>query len=252
MPALLDPSLRAVLQNLAEAIVPLSEWLAKPDKFVPPEQNLPWRAPGATLTTQDLKAIPFFENLLALDVGDEKIEARWRQLESAALKFNPLPDAAQWRADRKLEPTPAFGTAASDNVVIGLDVPQKGKQTRSRASFYDACWPLLKNAAQAANPTMPAAWKSFSENLFGDKVTDWAPSQSPKSSEFIKQFAKDILYALLGMKGDVAEPWIFAVLIELGEHRRVGNAYTVDDTQAAVNAFKAKLKEVAGKPKPAP
>jgi hypothetical protein len=252
MPALLDPRLRAVLQNLAEAIVPLSEWLAKPDKFVPPEPNLPWRAPGATLTTQDLKVIPFFENLLAQDVDDEKIEARWRQLESDALKFNPLPDTAQWRADRKLEPTPAFGAAASDNVVIGLDDPQKGRQTRSRASFYDACWPLLKNAAQAAKPATPDAWKVFSQNLFADKVTDWPPKQSPKSSEFIKQFAKDILYALLGMKGDVPEPLKFGVLIELGEHRRVGNAYEVGDAQTAVNTFKAKIKEVAGKPKPSP
>ena len=252
MPLPLDDGLRSLLQNLAEAIVPLSEWLAKPDKFVPPEQNLPWRAPGATLTTQDLKVIPFFENLLAQDVDDEKIEARWRQLESDALKFNPLPDTAQWRADRKLDANPAFGAADSENVVIALGDPQKGRQTRSRASFYGACWPLLQNAAQSANAATPDAWKTFSENLFGDKLAEWPPSKSPKSSEFVKQFAKDILYALLGMKGDVPEPLKFGVLIELGEHRRVGNAYTADDTQTAVNTFKAKIKEVAGKPKPSP
>src|SRR5262245_24834966 len=103
----LDDGLRVLLQNLADAIVSLSAWLATAGKFVPPEPNLPWRAPGATLSTQDLKVIPFFESLLARDLADEKIEARWRQLEGDALKFSPLPDTAQWRADRKLNPIPA-------------------------------------------------------------------------------------------------------------------------------------------------
>jgi hypothetical protein len=44
--------------------------------------------PGAALSTQDLKVIPFFESLLAQDRSDEKIEARWGELAVDAMKFN--------------------------------------------------------------------------------------------------------------------------------------------------------------------
>ena len=63
----------------------------------------------------------------------------------------------------------------------------------------------------------------------------------------VAQFVRDLLYAMLGMRGPARDPWAFAVLIELGEHRRVGNAYTPEDVRKTVFALRARIAAYAAK-----
>jgi hypothetical protein len=53
----------------------------------------------------------------------------------------------------------------------------------------------------------------------------------------MKQLRMDVLYAMLGGRNPAPLPWRYAVLIELGEHRRSGNSYTRADVAAAVEEF---------------
>src|SRR5262245_40775685 len=65
----LTPELRDILNNLAAALFGLDAWIKEPGKYVPPGQNLPWRAAGHSFTPADLAVIPFFENLLRESSG---------------------------------------------------------------------------------------------------------------------------------------------------------------------------------------
>jgi hypothetical protein len=249
------PTLKADLGKLADAIVPLSEWLAEPTKFIPTEQAsspLPWRKPGRPLNATALKVIPFLEQLLANDNPDEVLEKRWHELEADALVHCPVPSIAAWREARGLKAAAKFGAADSDNVVnFHEDMAQRPrKHTRSRSSFYKEFCHLFSVAVATKGGALnsAAAWKAFAAALLANNELEssW-PVDAPPSSEFIKVFSRDILIAIMGMKnplGDKDLRWDAAVLIELGEHRKRGNAYTTGQVNAATEVLKIKVRTV--------
>jgi len=242
----LDAGLRSILENLAAGLFPLQKWIqGKTYDPVKAGFSCPWRAAGKSLLPRDVEVIAFFEGLLRESAGDADRHARWAKIRAYPLRFSPLDDPAAWRARRGLDPDPRFGITESKNVLTDAD----GKPI-TRAGFYAGYWPSLRQAAGAANPQGPEGWEEFAQKLFRDELGQWPKEPPLRSSGFIKQFAADLLYAMMGMRnprphkgGDVREDqaWQVALLIELGERRRVGNAYTPEDAQAAVDALAAKI-----------
>ena len=83
------PELRDTLNNLAAGVFNLDAWVREPNKYKPPDQDLPWRADGHVFTPADLAAIPFFENLLRESSGDDDLGVRWADVMTSPLKFSP-------------------------------------------------------------------------------------------------------------------------------------------------------------------
>jgi hypothetical protein len=236
----LTDELREILVNLAEGLFPLARWVAEPTKYVPPQSDLPWRQAGQQLTPKRLGVIEFFENLLNGSAAEAELLARWAQVDAQLAKMTPDSDLGRWRAARKLQVPPSFGLAQSANVPLDGE----GKPV-ARADFYALCWPLLVTAVAGRQPAGPDAWEALALELFNDRCPQWPISAGVKSSTFATQFAKDLLYAMLDMRTPASDPWRFALLIELGEHRRVGNAYTPEDVRKTVYALRARLSEYA-------
>ena len=244
----LDPELREILENLAGGLFPLDSWI-KNKTFKPAEADLPWRTGGGPLTPKAIGIMPFFDALLRESAGDAHLIARWHQLMGAPLVFSPLADMQEWRTRRGLETEAVFGALESENVLTDFE----GKPI-SRASFYGAYFPLLRQAVKAASAQGPIDWAVFAENLFKDEKDVlnpvWPSGQPRRSSNLMKQFSRDMLYAMMGMRNPAPEPFKFGLLIELGEHRRVGNSYTLEDTKKAVEEFKKILEKVIAHPLP--
>jgi hypothetical protein len=241
-----DPELRGVLENLAGGLFPLADWIADPNrKFKPREKNLPWREGGQSLSPRDIGVIPFLEALIRETSADAHLIARWQDLSTAgnALKFSPVANMQAWRSERNFDPAPSFGIIQGENVLLAAD-----GQPMSRAAFYGDYLPLLRQAAQAAAAQGPVNWIAFASSLLTDQSNFWPQGQPLKSSVFIIQFVKDMLYAMLGMRNDAPAPWKFALLIELGEHRRVGNIYDPADAKRAVAEYKNVLKQALQPP----
>lgn len=239
---LLDNDLRVILENLAEGLFPLNVWLngnasTPPKKYIPPQKNLPWRATGHSLSPNDLGVIPFFETLLGESLELIAVLKRWHELRAEPLKFSPLVNPQRWRLRRGLNPTPQFGIAESNNV---LQNPEG--EPLVRAAFYRSYWPLLKHTVNAARPQSSKDWQSLGGNLFTDSCKQWPASQPLRSSVFVMQFARDMLYAMMGMHNESTHPnfpeYKFALLIELGEHRRIGNTHAPSDVEKALEQFK--------------
>jgi len=232
----LTPELRDTLANLAAGYFGLDAWIKAPGKYIPPGP-LPWRAAGHTFVPADMGVIPFFEDLLRQSGEDDDLGDRWTALSADPLKFNPLPFPHTWREHRGLSPAPKFAIAKSSNVWL-VDA---GGTVISRTTFYTSCWPLLISVVAAKNKQGPVDWAALAKELLTDANPIWPKTQQPPSSAFITQFASDMLYAMLGMRNPVPAPWKFAVLIELGEHRRVGNEYKSEQVGAAVAQFEKLL-----------
>ena len=246
---------RDLFGKLAAGMFPLDAWIKGPKAYQPPNAAaLPWRIPGQSLSLSDIKVIDFLEALLEADEADQVVAERWHELQQHPPAFIGHPK--NWRAKHGLNAVQIFGAPDSDNVIIAEEEINGAGQHRKRATarrhFYELCWPLFLTAVQHFNPVNPANWGTFAQQLLADDHanTHWPqppavePEAFTKSSEFIKVFARDVLTAMMGMKNVVPEPYRTALLIELGEFRRVGNIYTVADTQAAVIAFKQKIKDV--------
>jgi hypothetical protein len=233
----MTPELRDILENLAAGLFGLDAWVKEPTKYTPPELPLPWRETGHTFAPKDLAVIPFFENLLRASSSDDELGDRWSALSADPLKFSPLADPRAWRRSRGLADAPQFGVVKSSNVWL---VNAEGHPV-SRATFYTACWPLLKTAVDAKKTHGPVDWEALARELLTNANGQWPSTQQPSSAAFVTQFASDMLYALLGMRTAAPEPWRYAVLIELGEYRRAGNRYTPQDTAAAVTRFEKVL-----------
>ena len=56
------------------------------------------------------------------------------------------------------------------------------------------------------------------------------------------QLLRDVLYATLGMRNPVAEPWRSALLTEIGEFRRPGNVFDRADIAKGLKEFVSVLK----------
>lgn len=231
----LPPELRSALENLAAGLFGLDAWIAERDKFVPPEPDLPWRRPGHVFSPVDIGAMPFFENLLRASSGDDDLNQRWASLSADPLKFSPLSDPRAWRAHRGLADAAKFGAVQSGNILLS----DTNSGPISRASFYAACWPTFAAVVKARAPAAPADWAALATELLNNRNSQWPNSNRPASAAFVTQFCSDMLVAMLNMQSPVASPWREALLIELGEHRRVGNCYTPQDARQTVTAFRS-------------
>jgi hypothetical protein len=247
-PVPLDPELRDILENLASGLFPLDAWI-KGKTFKPAVNDLPWRSGGEPLSPKAIGVMSFFEALLRETSGDALLIGRWHQLIAEPFLFSARADMEQWRAIRGLEAKAEFGALESENVLSDFE----GKPI-SRAGFYAAYFPLLRLAVKAAAAQGPIQWDLFAANLFKDEKDIpnpvWPKGQPRRSSNFIKQFSKDLLYATMGMRNAAPAPFNYALLIELGEHRRVGNSYTPKDPQRAVKELKEVIAKVTAQPPP--
>jgi len=233
-----------LLEELGGALLPLKEWIQS-KSYVPPEPT-PWRQDGVSLSLKELGAIPFLERLLAETSGDADLIAHFEKVEQDPLRACPIEEVRDWRSRRGLEREARFDIVESENLLTaGKDSAGKN-QPIARVTFYAKHLPLLVQAARAAkaaglNPRI------FAEDLLQDRSEFW-PSGSPKSSIFIKRFVEDLLYAVMGMRNQVPEPLRSALLTELGELRRVGNAFEPKHAMAAVEQFKEALDKASQRP----
>jgi len=235
MDTALTPELRDILDNLATGLFGLDAWVRGPNKYTPPNTELPWRAPGHVFKPSDLGVIPLFENLLRESSGDDDLGVRWDAITADPLKASPLPDAKAWRKNRALG-DPKFGIVKSGNVWL----TNANGSVISRATFYAACWQPLLTVVHAKNPANDADWAALAADLFNNNVPQWPTTQQPTSAAFTVQFTSDMLYAMLGQRNNPQfDGWQRALLVELGEYRRPGNRYTRDNTDAAVDTFEA-------------
>src|SRR5215472_9481466 len=160
MPAQFTPDLRDLLNNLATGVFGLAAWVAEPGKYMPPNQDLPWRDPNHIFTPADLGAIPFFENLLRESSGDDDLGVRWTDVTASPLKYSPLPNPSAWRKNRGLSPAPKFGIAQSANVWLR----DANGNVISRVTFYGSCWPLLNGVINVRKPTNPSDWATLAND----------------------------------------------------------------------------------------
>jgi hypothetical protein len=234
----MDIKLQEILPLLADTILPLNTWLQQPERA-----NIvtPWReTESTTITANSLSLISFIEQLISESGVDEDLAKRWDEVEKNPLAvFLVLPKHDnEWRRSRGLEEKAVFGIVESENIEVTLDNPE---QASSRRIFYDYSFQLL---LKALPDQLPLDLQAFVIDLLTDKVPKWLPDKSVvKSSHFIKQFTKDLFYALMGMKIQPPQLESLAVLVEAGESRRVGNSYSVENVRAAVAVFDAKLKK---------
>ncbi len=200
----LDPELQEILANLAGGLFPLDSWIK--NKTFKPEGDLPWRTGEGPLTPKAIGVLPFFDALVRESAGDAHLIARWHQLMSGPFVFSPIRDMHEWRTRRGLEPEAAFGALESENVLSDFE----GKPI-SRASFYAAYFPLLRQAVKTALAQGPIDWTVFAENLFKDEKDVpnpvWPSGQPRRPSNLMKQFSRDLLYAMMGMRNAVPEPF---------------------------------------------
>jgi len=255
-------ALRADLESLADTLLPLHDWVTGAGKHVPPDaDDLPWRQKGGPpLKAKSLEVIPFIDAVIAETSGDVDLLDRFEKIFDDPLGHSPLTDVRAWRAARGLDADAAFGVVESQNV---LQDPLTFTPF-ARLTFYKTNLDLFKNALDAARKAGPLDWTKLTDDLWNDKSPFWpsppagppGPPKPPwtppvKSSVFLRQFLKDILYAVLSMRGPAPDLLNFAVPIELGEHRRPGNKFTLKDPRAAVAEFKETFAKVAKAP-PAP
>lgn len=234
MSASLAPALRDTLNNLAAGVFNLDAWVREPNKYKPPDQDIPWRAAGHIFAPSDMAVIPFFENLLRESSGDDDLGVRWAAVSGTPLKFSPLPNSNSWRKNRGLSETPKFGVVKSSNVWL----TDANGNVISRATFYMPCWPLLQRVVDARNTAGTVDWALLANDLLANKVPEWPNTAQPPSSGFLVQFASDMLYAMLGQRNSAA--WQRALLVELGEYRHPGNEYSTGDAGKAVKQFETR------------
>ncbi|PYV33665.1 MAG: hypothetical protein DMG22_09120 [Acidobacteria bacterium] len=242
------PELRDILNNLASGLFGLDAWIKKPGKYKPPlpDEHMPWRAAGHTFLPSDLGVIPFFEGLLREDSGEDDLFDRWAELTANPVRFSPMEDVQGWRRNRGLASVPQFGVTKSANVLLTDSMGH----AISRRKFYEPCWPLLQATVATRLKTGPVDYGKLANDLATDLAleSEWPRTQKPPSSIFIAQFVCDLLYAMLGMRNSVAAPMQYALLAELGEFRRAGNAYKPVDATKNVEALRRLLDELQDAP----
>lgn len=239
MDSILDSELRAILEHLAEALLPLQRWLARPERYLPPTApDLPWRQ-GRPLTHERVGTVACFEALLRGSSHDALLTDRWKEVGANPFVHCPLAQPEQWRAARGLEASATFAITAGDNALADA-----AGTPISRAGFYAQFWPVLRAVVGRRQPADAGAWEVLAQELHQDQCPEWPTWTKPRSSLFIAQLVPDFLYALLNMVNRVEEPWRTAVLVELGEFRRVGNQYSRADVKRALDDLIATLEAV--------
>lgn len=238
MSEILHPDIKLILEKITEVLFPLKEWVQNKEYI--PDERLP---DGISLSPKDLGIIQFMEGLIRESSGDAVLVERWHEIHRNPFKYNPLSNPSAWRSSRGLTETPIFAVGKSENILTD-DLGILGNPI-SRVDFYTSVWSLLKRAFDRFSPNSNEKLQEFVHLLFEDKCPGWAPTEKIKSSAFIIQLTRDMLYAMMGMRNfsiDPAHPeWKFHLLIELGAHRRVGNKYERADLELASDKFNNSL-----------
>ncbi len=248
-------SVRTILPALAEAVFPVLGWTKqkpppKYDQFVPRLVSVPWRPVAADPTLIAFEIVRFLEILADNDGVNEALAPRWNAIKADPTKYFQSPSGqspAEWRAGRAgLRPDSKFGAFDPDSSNFAFVTPSAdGKMLKalSRKDFYDPCWTPLAAAYQFKPPGDPPGWIAFRDNLRTNQFPDsvWPASSTIKSPAFIRQFTLDVLRACLGQRNGAmtaSDPILQrAVLIEAGENRHRGNAYTEQQADQAVATF---------------
>jgi hypothetical protein len=228
------------LTGLAEGLLPLEAWTQSSGHRPPANASaLPWRS-GDLLTHDRVRTIDYLEWLIAASDADDLLLARWARIKQNPLAYCPLPAPRDFRESRGLSQSPRFATVEAGNSLADAS----GRQM-SRRHLYDQCIPLLTKTAKDAerrlgSPTPPPStfWTTLALELHRGNCAEWrAIAGAPQSTLLTEQLLRDVLTALLNGWLDVPPPWRYAVLIELGEFRKPGNAYTRDEVEAARARF---------------
>lgn len=239
----MDSQIKAILRELGDALFPLTEWIEERKSgssfpYEPPIGDAPWRKKNRTaLSMESLGLIEFFESLLRDGESTTTLIDLWNSRRCDPLALSPHSDPQGWRAARGLAPEPRFGIFEAKNnwPAAGVLFGAAGNGL-SRTAFYKGYFPLLRNSLY---PYLdhPEDWTRLSKDLAEDSFAGW-PSQDMKSSVFIRQFRIDLLLAMMGMTNLYApSEYRDALLVELGEHRRVGDAHARAAIKIATNRF---------------
>ncbi|MER9256078.1 hypothetical protein NKI59_30850 [Mesorhizobium sp. M0598] len=236
----LEPAVVDFLERMAAVLFPLQSWIDQ--KAYTPPGKYPWRD-GKPIAPRELGIIAFIEGLFASAPAEIHLLERFNKAAADPLTFCPIGDMQRWRAVRGLSSKPRFGIVESGNLPLVDGKPVV------RETLYHDYFPVLLQALADAQAAPSFSWEGFVDDLSKDQSAFW-PVGAPKSSAFVWQFAKDCLRAMLSMRNPVDPPEQIALLIELGEHRRVGNAYGPQDARKDVEDFMKRYQEVANMPVP--
>ena len=223
-----------VLQHVVDELIPLASWVRE-KKFVPTGEY-PWRDGGERLCAKSLKVVEFIQGLFAATPREAAQVDMITELTASPLKRCPIAQVDQWRSERQFSP-PAFGLVASKNVLT------VNGQPTTREDIYRTYLPLILVAVASAKAAAGFSWSQFVGNLVNDRAEVWTQGALPSSS-FMSQVAKDALRAMMSMENSIPKPLRDAVLIELGENRRVGNMYGPPDAKSDVHQLRERYEDV--------
>ncbi len=249
---------RTWLGYLAETMFPLTEWITDASHPVAPSQPVPWRGTTPKLTVADLNVVPFMESLLAGDdeEADEHLAEHWKIGKETAEQRQTALGRDAWRTGHStgdligktaqgepLSPVFAFDPLTSANFIL-----THGAIPLTRGELYGKFLThFLANYLSPDNPTASSEnlkkWRELVGLLFTDMLNPAWPATLPKTSEFVKQFSKDVLQAMMNFRSGATHPFDEAIALEAGEGRRVGNSHSRGDAIDAVAAFQRRLQD---------
>lgn len=252
-----------LIESLADLIFPLESWMSEADKFVPPENavgfnGLPWRQPGRSLSVKTLHLVESFAEIYAEVAPGDGVAGRWNAIDANPFAAWAVATAtpAAWRSARNLPAIAKhFSPEASDNFEYAVANANGSADPITRKDFYDRCFAQLVSVFKLRQPIGLVEWQHILDDMKTDQgvsVIGWDDATAGiKSSVFVRRLGMDLATALLGErpKGSrLTGMWHHAMQIELGEHRRPGNAYGVNETRTAVENVRRKSAEIASKP----
>lgn len=228
-----------ILLHIADILVPLQKWIE--NKPYNPEEHtndtLPWRQ-GQPINFKALRLIEFMRSFLRQSSYEQLQFDRWVLLKEDPFQFHSFNKSNRWRNERGLDSTAEFGGLESRNLLADQDdVPIV------RMTFYGKCLAYLMYAYEKDQPQTQEDWEQFVQSMWEGIHPSWGSTIKPSSRSFLIQYTRDILNCAMDMRNNAPPPWTTALLIELGEHRRVGNHYTVEHTAKAVTQFEYALQQ---------
>lgn len=226
-----SPVVRRGLESLFDAIFPLHAWIfeGKKNPNYTPAGEWPWRLDPKVhrINAESLQVVTYLEQRIRSRAGDTELLRRWEQHQANPLMSHPRPDALEWRLARGLDPTSRSGILASGNLDVGFDA-----NPFSMPETYSVCVPTFEELF-ATDPS--SGWPDLAEMLLTDAVRAWrAPITS---SAFVKRFMFDMLDALMNMRLTPDPKLNRLLLVELGEMKHIGTAYTSADVDQLRRVF---------------
>ncbi len=249
MPYTVPAALRGTLSAIAEAFLPLQDWIAKKKytpnaaTFIPSLGPLPWRDGAHRLDVDSLELIRGFEAWVGDDDTNEVLSPRWLMLKENPTAFFLYPgqSSEQWRVDRGLSAKARFaplgGTSANMSYVLkSPGIAGDSGDAVTRATFYDECFAALLSAIDASGGI--SDWNAFSHHLFDGTAANWPSTARVSAPAFARRFACDLLIVAMNQRNPAlsagAPIWLRAIQVEVGENRHRGNEYRPSDVANAV------------------